>query len=166
MRSYLARRLASAIPVVLVVAVVGFVLFRLTPGDPAALLAGDNASREQIEKTRQYLGLDQPIHVQFARYLGRLARADFGQSIFLGRPVTTAILERLEPTISLAIVAELFALALAIPLGLLAAVRANTWVDQAAMALALAGLSIPAFWLGLSASSVRSRTGSAPSCAT
>jgi peptide/nickel transport system permease protein len=87
--------------------------------------------------------------VQFARYLGRLARADFGQSIFLGRPVTTAILERLEPTISLAIVAELLALALAIPLGLLAAVRANTWLDQAAMALALAGLSIPAFWLGL-----------------
>jgi peptide/nickel transport system permease protein len=148
-RSYLGRRLASAIPVVLVVAIVGFVLFRLTPGDPAALLAGDNASREQIERTRQYLGLDQPIHVQFGRYLSRLARADFGQSIFLGRPVTTAILERLEPTISLAIAAEIFAIALAIPLGLLAALRANTWLDQAAMALALAGLSIPAFWLGL-----------------
>ncbi|HEV3347922.1 MAG TPA: ABC transporter permease, partial [Methylomirabilota bacterium] len=73
MRSYLARRLASAIPVVFVVAIVGFVLFRLTPGDPAALLAGDNASREQIERTRQYLGLDQPLHVQFVRYLGRLA---------------------------------------------------------------------------------------------
>jgi peptide/nickel transport system permease protein len=148
-RSYLGRRLASAIPVVLVVAIVGFVLFRLTPGDPAALLAGDNASREQIERTRQYLGLDQPIHVQFGRYLSRLARADFGQSIFLGRPVTTAILERLEPTISLAIAAEIFAIALAVPLGLVAALRANTWLDQAAMALALAGLSIPAFWLGL-----------------
>src|SRR5260370_4718235 len=93
--------------------------------------------------------MDQALHVQFARYLGGLARADFGQSIFLGRPVTTTILERLEPTISLAIVAELLALALAIPLGLLAAVRANTWLDQAAMALALAGLSIPAFWLCL-----------------
>ena len=149
MRSYLARRLASAVPVVFVVAIVGFVLFRLTPGDPAALLAGDNASREQIERTRQYLGLDQPLHVQFVRYLGRLARADFGQSIFLGRPVTTAIRERLEPTVSLAVAAELFALALAIPLGLLAAVRANTWLDQVAMAFALAGLSIPAFWLGL-----------------
>ena len=149
MRSYLARRLASAILVVFVVAIVGFVLFRLTPGDPAALLAGDNASREQIERTRQYLGLDQPIHVQFVRYLGRLARADFGQSIFLGRPVTTAIRERLEPTVSLAVAAEVFALALAIPLGLLAAVRANTWLDQVAMAFALAGLSIPAFWLGL-----------------
>jgi peptide/nickel transport system permease protein len=148
-RSYIGRRLASAIPVVLVVAVVGFVLFRLTPGDPAALLAGDNATREQIERTRQYLGLDQPIHVQFGRYLNRLAHADFGQSIFLGRPVTTAILERLEPTISLAIAAEIFAIALAVPLGLLAALRANTWLDQAAMALALAGLSIPAFWLGL-----------------
>src|SRR4029077_8647154 len=143
-RSYLARRLASAIPVVFVVAIVGFVLFRLTPGDPAALLAGDNASREQIERTRQYLGLDQPLHVQFVRYLGRLARAGFGQSIFLGRPVTTAILERLEPTVSLAVAAEVFALALAIPLGLLAAVRANTWLDQVAMAFALAGLSIPA----------------------
>ena len=90
-----------------------------------------------------------PLHVQFGRYLSRLAHADFGQSIFLGRPVTTAILERLEPTISLAIAAEIFAIALAIPLGLLAALRANTWLDQAAMALALAGLSIPAFWLGL-----------------
>ena len=149
MRSYIGRRLASAIPVVLVVAIVGFVLFRLTPGDPAALLAGDNATREQIERTRQYLGLDQPIHVQFGRYLSRLAHADFGQSIFLGRPVTTAILERLEPTISLAIAAEIFAIAFAVPLGLVAALRANTWLDQAAMALALAGLSIPAFWLGL-----------------
>lgn len=149
MKSYLARRLASAIPVVLVVAVVGFVLFRLTPGDPAALLAGDNATREQIERTRQALGLDQPLHVQFVRYLGRLARADFGQSIFLGRPVTTAILERLEPTISLAVTAEVLAIALALPLGVLAALRANTWTDQVAMALALAGLSIPAFWLGL-----------------
>jgi peptide/nickel transport system permease protein len=148
-RSYLARRLASAVPVVFVVAIVGFVLFRLTPGDPAAVLAGDNASREQIERTRQYLGLDQPLHVQFVRYLGRLARADFGQSIFLGRPVTTAIRERLEPTVSLAVAAELFAHVLAIPLGLLAAVRANTWLDQVAMAFALAGLSIPAFWLGL-----------------
>ena len=120
MRSYIGRRLASAIPVVLVVAVVGFVLFRLTPGDPAALLAGDNATREQIERTRQYLGLDQPLPVQFGRYLSRLAHADFGQSIFLGRPVTTAILERLEPTISLAIAAEIFAIALAVPLGLLA----------------------------------------------
>lgn len=149
MKTYVARRLASSVPVILVVAIVGFVLFRLTPGDPAVLLAGDNATQEQIQNTRQYLGLDRPLHVQFGLYVTRMLGGDLGQSIFLGRPVTVAIRERLEPTISLAVVAEVIAVLLAVPLGLVAAWRANTWVDQAAMALALAALSIPAFWLGL-----------------
>jgi peptide/nickel transport system permease protein len=138
-----------AIPVLLVVATITFALLHLTPGDPAAVLLGDQATPEDIARIRQKLGLERPIYIQYGLWLIRVFQGDLGESLFLNRSVVRAIGERLEPTLSLAILAELIAVSLAIPLGVLAAWKANTWVDRTVMVFAVLGFSIPVFWLGL-----------------
>jgi peptide/nickel transport system permease protein len=142
------QRVLATIPVVAVVAVVVFLMLRLTPGDPAAVLAGDNASLEQIERIRIDLGLDRPIYEQFAQWIGQLARADLGTSIFTQMPVTTLIGQRLEPTLMLALTTVTLSVLIAVPLGVLAAWKAGTWTDRIIMVIAVVTFSFPVFVLG------------------
>jgi peptide/nickel transport system permease protein len=148
MTAYLVQRLLAVIPVLLLVGLITFALLRVTPGDPAAVLAGEHATPENVERIRQQLGLDRPLHVQLWRWFGRLLQGDLGDSLFTGYKVTTLIRQRLEPTLSLAVLAEIIAIALALPMGILAAWKANSWVDRAVMVFAVLGFSIPVFWLG------------------
>ena len=148
MRRFLAGRILATIPVMVVVATVVFLLLRLAPGDPAAILAGDVATPEQIAAIRSRLGLDQPILVQFAEWIWRLVRGDLGTSIISNQPVARLIGERLEPTLALATTTIVFAVLVAVPLGVIAAWRHGTWIDRAVMALSVIGFSIPVFVLG------------------
>lgn len=148
MSAYVVQRLLAAIPVLLLVGLITFALLRVTPGDPAAVLAGEYATPENIARIRTQLGLDQPVHIQLGRWLGQVLRGDLGDSLFTGYKVTTLIRQRLEPTLSLAFLAEIVAISLALPLGILAAWRANSWVDRAVMVFAVLGFSVPVFWLG------------------
>jgi peptide/nickel transport system permease protein len=147
MLDFIARRLLATIPVLLVVAVLVFLLLRLTPGDPAAIMAGDAASTEQIEKIRAGLGLDRPIVVQFGIWLGRVASGDLGQSYYYRMNVTSLIAQRMEPTFMLAAFTIVIAVLVAIPLGVLAAWRQGGWLDRGLMAFSVAGFSIPVFVL-------------------
>ena len=142
------RRVLATIPVMAVVAIVVFLMLRLTPGDPAAVLAGDNATLEQIERIRTNLGLDRPIYEQFASWIVRLAKADLGTSIFTQLPVTTLIGQRLEPTLMLALTTVTFSVLIAVPLGVLAAWKAGTWIDRLIMVIAVVTFSFPVFVLG------------------
>jgi peptide/nickel transport system permease protein len=148
-KTFLVRRLLALIPVALVVATVAFVLIHLAPGDPASVIAGPDASAEDVGKIARQLGLDQPVHVQLLRWYGRLLRGDLGRSIFLRKPVTEAILDRVEPTLLLTVSAVLIAVLIGVPAGVLSARYHNSVTDQALMMLALAGISIPNFLLGL-----------------
>ena len=148
MGRFLAGRLAATLPVMGVVAVIVFLLLRLAPGDPAAILAGDAASPEQIAAIRARLGLDQPMLEQFATWIGRLAHGDLGTSIISNKPVAALILDRIEPTLALAATTIVFAVLVAVPLGVVAAWRHNTWIDRLVMALSVAGFSVPVFVLG------------------
>ncbi|MDR7421793.1 MAG: ABC transporter permease [Armatimonadota bacterium] len=149
MAAYIARRLLALAPVLLIVATVGFFLIYLTPGDPAAVMLGPDATDEDLATLRQIMGLDRPLLVQLGRWYARVLRGDLGYSIFLQRPVLQAIYERLEPTGLLTVLSLLLAIAIGVPAGIAAAVRRNTWVDQASMGVALVGVSVPNFWLGL-----------------
>ena len=149
MKTYLLRRALAIIPVMLVVATVSFVLIRLAPGDPASVLAGPDATTEDLAQLRTALGMDQPLPVQLVKWYARLAQGDLGQSIFLRRPVLQAVLERLEPTLLLTLWGTLLAILIGVPAGIVSARYHNTAVDQSFMALALFGLSIPNFLLGL-----------------
>ena len=148
MRAYIGRRLLLVIPTILVVAIFTFGLLQITPGDPAALLAGEEETAEDIEKIRKSLGLDKPVGQQFVEWIGKLARGDLGTSIRSGKPVTGIIIGRLEPTIALTILTEIVAVSVAIPLGVLAAWKSNTWIDRTVMGFSVLGFSIPVFWLG------------------
>ena len=148
MLAYLARRLLQTIPVLLGVATLVFALIHFIPGDPARAILGDVASETDIAQLRQQLGLDRPLPAQYVAFLGGLARADLGVSLRTGTPVAGQILERLPATFELALAAILFALACAIPLGIVAAVWRGTVIDHTAMTLSLAGVSMPNFWLG------------------
>jgi peptide/nickel transport system permease protein len=148
-KTYLLRRALAIIPVMLVVATVSFVLIRLAPGDPASVLAGPDATTEDLVQLRTALGMDQPLPVQLVKWYGRLAQGDLGQSIFLRRPVVQAVVERLEPTLLLTLWGTLLAILIGVPAGIVSARYHNTAVDQSFMALALLGLSIPNFLLGL-----------------
>ena len=136
------------IPVLLIVAVVSFSLIHITPGDPASLMAGDQATPDQLAVIRAEMGLDKPIYEQLLIYFSDIIRGDLGESIFSKFKVTTLIAQRLEPTLSIALFSQIVAIAIAIPLGILAAWKANTWIDRAVMIIAVLGLAIPSFWLG------------------
>jgi peptide/nickel transport system permease protein len=147
--TYLLRRVLAVIPVMLVVATVTFVLIHLAPGDPASIIAGPDATPDNVARLRHQLGLDESLPAQLFRWYGRLLRGDLGDSIFLRRPVTEAIVERLEPTLLLTSWATLIAVLLGVPAGIVSARYHNSAVDQSFMGLALVGLSIPNFLLGL-----------------
>lgn len=149
MTRYIFRRSVALLPVLLIVATVGFVLIHLAPGDPAAVMLGPDATPEQVETLQHILGLDQPLVLQLARWYSRVLQGDLGYSIFLHRPVLQAIIERLEPTALLTTMALAVAISIGVPAGIVAAVRRNSWVDQAMMGLALCGVTVPTFWLGL-----------------
>jgi peptide/nickel transport system permease protein len=147
MLNFIARRILAIIPVLAIVAVLVFLLLRLTPGDPAAILAGDAASAEQIARIRVNLGLDQPIVVQFGIWVGHLLRGDLGESFYYKIQVADLIAQRLEPTLSLAAITILFAVLVAVPLGAVAAWRFGSWFDRALMGFSVLGFSIPVFVL-------------------
>ncbi len=149
MWTFVARRLLLMIPVVILVGILTFLLIRLIPGDPAAQMLGLDARPQEIEALRHKMGLDKPIYTQFFIWAGRVLQGDLGDSIFLNQPVSVAIVEHLECTMSLALVALTYALLVAVPIGVIAAVKQNAWQDKLVMAFALFGVSAPSFWLGL-----------------
>jgi len=146
---YVLKRILSLIPVLLVVMTVDFLIIHFIPGDPASVMAGPNATAADVAKLRSHLNLDLPIHVQFLRWMGRALTGDLGESLFLGRTVTRAVWERAEPTLLLTAYSLLVAVLIGMPLGILAAVRPNTVMDRGSMLVAVLGVSIPTFWLGL-----------------
>ena len=147
MYQFIARRLLSTIPVLVIVAVLVFLLLRLTPGDPAAILAGDAASPDQIAQIRVSLGLEQPIIVQFGIWVSHLLHADLGESFYFKIKVTELIAQRLEPTMALATLTIIIAVLVAVPLGVIAAWRFGGWFDRALMGFSVLGFSIPVFVL-------------------
>ncbi len=151
MSGYILRRLGQAVPVLLGVTFVVFLLMYLTPGDPVQLFMGQAGivSQEEIERVRHEFGLDRPFVEQYGLFLGGILRGNLGQSIIYRRPVATLIGERLPATIELTLFASLIALLVAIPAGVVAAVRRNTWLDAIGTTVSLLGVSLPGFWLGL-----------------
>lgn len=149
MLGFLARRLTGTIPVLLCVSLFAFGFVRLLPGDPARLLAGPDATLQEVQSVRQSLGLDRPIWQQYATYIGQITQGKLGKSSRTGQTVATTIGERFMPTLLLTIAAMGWSTLAGIVLGVIAGVRRNRWQDQSSMVLAVSGISFPAFWLGL-----------------
>ncbi len=149
MAKYIIRRLLLFVPMLWVTVTLVFVVFRLVPGDPAVLVAGVSATQETIQMIRHQMGLDQPLHVQYVSYLMGLLRGDFGLSAAYGSHVLDALIARYPLTLQLASTAMLFALAVGVTVGVISAVKQYSWVDYASMLGAIAGVSLPNFWLGL-----------------
>ncbi|GGE51282.1 ABC di/oligopeptide transporter inner membrane subunit [Primorskyibacter flagellatus] len=149
MLKLIAFRIAQAIPVMLVVAVLTFLLMHLLPGDPATIIAGDQADQASIDQIRRDLGLDRPVPVQLWHWIVNLAQGDFGRSLMLNQAVADAVKERLPVTLSLAMLAFAITLPFGIAFGVIAAVWRDTWVDSAVMILALVGVSVPNFWIAI-----------------
>ena len=148
MLAYVIRRILATIPVMAVVALFVFSLLYIAPGDPAAVIAGDQATPADVERIRQSLGLDRPFLVQFGDWVWNILHANLGTSMFTGLPVTKMIEQRLEPTLSLMAVTLVFAISVAVPLGVVAAWRAGSLLDRAIMAFAVFGFSVPVFVVG------------------
>lgn len=145
MIAYLSKRVLSTVPVLVVVGFFVFGLLHLAPGDPAATIAGDQASSADIAHIRQNLGLDQPFWTQFAMWIVHILHGNFGQSLFSGEPVLTLIGQSIGPTVSLAVLTVLVSVLIAVPLGVLAAVKASSWMDRFVMAGSVMGYSVPLF---------------------
>jgi peptide/nickel transport system permease protein len=148
MFAYVVRRILATIPVMGVVALFVFAILHLTPGDPAIMIAGDIATEADIEAIRAKLGLNEPLHVQLGTWVLGLLQGDLGISIFTNLPVTRLIEQRLEPTLSLTVMTLIVSIAIAIPLGIVAAWKAGTWIDTAVMTFAVLGFSVPVFVFG------------------
>ncbi len=148
MLGYLLRRILAAVPVMGVVALFVFLLLRLTPGDPAAILAGDNATPEQLERIRTSLGLNEPLYSQFFTWIGKLLHGDLGVSLISNVPVLKMIGTRVEPSISIALCTIILAILVAVPLGVIAAWKHGTWIDRFVMGLSVVGFSVPVFVIG------------------
>jgi ABC-type dipeptide/oligopeptide/nickel transport system permease component len=149
LHAYLARRLLLALPVLFGVSVLVFAVLHLAPGDPAAIMLGAQATREDIERLRRDLGLDQPLVVQYARWMGHVVRGDLGRSIALGRPVLPEVVLRFQSTLILTAGALAIAVALGVPAGILSATRQYGWLDKLSMGIAVTGQSLPVFWTGI-----------------
>ena len=149
MFQYIIKRLISTLPVLIGISLLLFFMLRMLPGDPAQVLAGQMATPEEIENIRHQLGLDKPIHIQYALFMGRLAKLDLGRSARTQNPVIEEVWARLPNTMLLAVVAIVLACLFGIPAGILAAVRPYTWIDYTVTLSALFGISMPVFWLGL-----------------
>jgi len=148
MLGYLLRRVLAAIPVMGVVALIVFLLLRLTPGDPAAILAGDNATPAQLERIRTSLGLNEPLYIQFFTWINKLLHGDLGVSLISNVPVLKMISQRIEPSISLAVATIILSVVVAVPLGVIAAWKQGTWIDRFVMGLSVLGFSVPVFVIG------------------
>jgi len=149
MKGYFIKRILSVIPVLLIVAVVVFFLIHLTPGDPASVILGPDATTEAVEQLQEELGLNLPIYPQFINWFLGVLQGDLGWSLYMDMPVTEAFLQFLGPTISLTLLAEMVAILIAIPMGILAAKRQGTVIDQSVTTFTLLGISIPNFLLAL-----------------
>jgi peptide/nickel transport system permease protein len=147
MFAYIVRRILATIPVMAVVAIFVFALLYLSPGDPAAIIAGDTATVDDILRIRAKLGLDQPVYIQFGEWVWRLMHGDLGISIFTNLPVAKLIQQRLEPTVALSVATLIVSIAVAIPMGVLAAWKAGSWIDRVVMVFAVLGFSVPVFVL-------------------
>jgi peptide/nickel transport system permease protein len=148
MSAYILRRLVATLPVMAIVAVLVFLMLRLSPADPAAIIAGDYANDQQIAEIRRKLGLDQPIAKQFVIWVGGMLQGDFGESFFYKKKVAALIVDRLEPTLSLSLLTILLTVMIAVPLGTLAAYKQGTWVDRLVMGFSVMGFSVPVFVVG------------------
>src|SRR5690348_10848131 len=148
MFAYVVRRVLATIPVMAVVALFVFSLLFIAPGDPAAVIAGDQATPEQVERIRQSLGLDRPCLVQFTEWVWRLLHADLRRSIFTNLPVTTMIAQRIEPTLSLTLLTLVLSVTVAVPIGVLAAWKAGHFIDRAIIGFAVFGFSVPVLVIG------------------
>jgi peptide/nickel transport system permease protein len=147
MFAYIIRRILATIPVMAVVAIFVFALLYLSPGDPAAIIAGDTATVDDIARIRAHLGLDRPVYIQFGTWVWRLLHGDLGISIFTNLPVMKLIEQRLEPTVALSVATLIVSILVAIPMGVLAAWNAGTWIDRLVMVFAVIGFSVPVFVL-------------------
>lgn len=148
MASFILRRLLSTLPVLLFVAVFVFLILRLAPGDPAALIVGDMGTEADIARVRQSLGLEGPLPAQFLHWVGELLRGNLGESYYFKTDVATLIAQRLEPTLSLAALTIVLAVLIAVPLGVIAAARHGGWLDRALMGFSVLGFSVPVFVIG------------------
>jgi peptide/nickel transport system permease protein len=148
MLAFIVLRVLAAVPVLAIVALIVFLMLRLAPGDPAAVIAGDAATAEEVARIRASLGLDEPLLTQLGLWAGRLLQGDLGESFYFKRPVTALIAQRLEPTLALALCATTIAVLVAIPLGVLAAHRQGSLIDRGVMLLSVLGFSLPVFVIG------------------
>ncbi len=148
MFAYILRRMLATIPIMVVVALLVFSLLYLAPGDPAAIIAGDQASPADIERIRVALGLDRPFLVRFGSWAWDVVRGDLGNSVFTNLPVTTMIAQRIQPTLSLMMITLVLSLVTAIPLGVMAAWKQGSWIDRCAMIISTAGFSVPVYVIG------------------
>jgi peptide/nickel transport system permease protein len=148
MVAFILRRILATIPVILVVAIFVFLMLRLTPSDPAAIIAGDNANAEQVAAIRAQLGLDQPIVTQFFIWAKKILTGDLGESFFFKKTVASLIADRVQPTLSLSFFTILLAIAVAVPLGVIAAAKQGTWIDRIVMGFSVMGFSVPVFVVG------------------
>ncbi|MBI3374195.1 MAG: ABC transporter permease [Betaproteobacteria bacterium] len=148
MWNYIGRRILATLPVLLIVAVLVFLMLRLTPGDPAAVIAGDAATSQDVAEIRAKLGLDRPVVTQFFIWIGRGLQGDFGESFFYKKTVASLIADRIEPTLALATLTIILATLIAVPLGTLAAYRQGSWIDRIVMGISVIGFSVPVFVIG------------------
>ena len=149
MGRYLAGRLISTLIVLILVSFISFCIMQMVPGDPAQIMAGAAAPADEVQRIREQFGLDQPFHIQLLRWYGGLLQGDLGTSITLSRSVVAAIVERLPSTVALALFAFVLTLAFGLVAGVAAALKQDTWVDHVIMTLAVVGVSVPSFWIGL-----------------
>ncbi|MFM1653434.1 ABC transporter permease [Brevibacillus sp. B_LB10_24] len=149
MAVYILKRILSLIPVLFIVSLVIFFIVHFTPGDPASYILGNEATVEQVNELREQMGLNDPIPEQYLHWLGGVLRGDLGTSYFMKQPVLTSIIDHVAPTFSLAVFAQIIAIVIAIPLGILAAIKRGTMTDQSVMFLSLIGMAIPSFLLAL-----------------
>jgi len=149
MGRYAAKRLLQAVPILLLVSLISFGIMKLVPGDPAVVMAGPSATAQELDHLRRTLGLDKPFLTQLALFYGNLLHGDLGRSLMLGTPVTAAIVERTPATLAIALYSLILTLLIGLATGVVAALRHNSWVDQVVSIVALIGVSLPNFWLGL-----------------
>src|SRR4026209_2537547 len=145
----LIRRFVGALPVLLAISFLIFLLVHIAPGDPVTMMLGDNATPEDVARLRAELGFDKPLLIQYWDFLSRAVRGDFGRSLKLGEPVLKLIAERLPATLELAFASLFVAILIAVPVGVYSAIRHNSLLDHAGMSVALIGVSLPKFWLGI-----------------
>ena len=148
MTSYLIRRILSVVPVLFLVSIFVFLLLRLTPGDPAAIIAGDNATPETLARIRDAMGLNEPLLTQYVKWMGGILQGDFGRSLISGVPVLDMVAGRIGPSISLAVMTIVITILVAIPMGVIAAWKHRSWVDHLVMSFSVLGFSVPVFLVG------------------